>query len=55
MCGGGVAGQGTSAQQQAERRTNAAGEGGVDPGVSAGVQAGQEHEEGEDCICNTQG
>lgn len=54
MCGAGVSGGGASAlrppateQQEAELRGNAAGEGGVDPGVGARVQTGQQHEQGE--------
>lgn len=50
MCGAGVSGGGATAlteHQEAELWGNAAGEGGVDPGVGARVQTGQQHEQGE--------
>lgn len=54
MCGRGVVGEGAAAlvlapaeQQQAQLRGDAAGEGRVDPGVGARVEAGQQHEQGE--------
>lgn len=58
MCGRGVVWERASSmrgrpteQQQAELRGDAAGEGGVDPGVGARVQAGQKHQQRERRIC----
>ena len=54
VCGGGVVRQGpaarrppATAQQSVHLPRHAAGEGRVDPRVGAGVQAGQQHQDGE--------
>lgn len=58
MSGRGVVGERASSmrilpaeQQQPQFRRDAAGKGGVDPGIGAGVQAGQQHQQRERCVC----